>query len=259
MRTYFENLGQRSITFVRYTGGACVLFFQTLLWVPVMPTRFKQVMDQMVKVGVNSFPICSLTSFFIGVVIAFQSAYQMQKVNAQMYIPSLVAISITREIGPIITSLVVAGRVGAAIAAEIGSMKATEQIDALEALATNPVKYLVAPRFLALFIMLPLLTIYADLLGILGGYVVSIYKLGLSHAVYVRMAFLPLQMKDIFTGLAKTLVFAMIIAIIACYEGMKVEGGAEGVGNATTRAVVLSFVLIIMSDALFTYIFYFVN
>jgi phospholipid/cholesterol/gamma-HCH transport system permease protein len=213
----------------------------------------------MVKIGVNSLPISSLTSFFIGVVIAFQSAYQMEKVGAKIYIPSLVAISMAREIGPVLTALVVAGRVGASIAAELGSMKVTEQIDALETLATNPIKYLVAPRFLALFTMLPLLTVYADIVGIFGGYVVAVYKLGLSHAMYIKMTFEPLVMKDIFTGLFKTLIFASIISIVSCFEGMRVEGGAEGVGIATTRAVVTSFILIIISDALFTVIFYFIT
>jgi phospholipid/cholesterol/gamma-HCH transport system permease protein len=225
----------------------------------VPPFRPKQTFEQMVKMGVDSLPIATLTSFFIGVVIAFQSAYQMKRVNAEQYIPSLVSISVCREIGPIITALVVAGRVGAAIAAELGSMKVTEQIDALETLATNPVKYLVTPRFLALFTMLPLLTVYADFIGITGGYAVSVYKLGLSSNLYIRMTFDPLVLKDIFTGLFKTLVFAAIICIVACYEGMSVEGGAEGVGAATTRAVVQSSILIIASDAFFTVVFYFLT
>lgn len=252
-------MGREALGLARYMGGSVTLFLETLFWVAVPPFRPKAVLDQMVKIGVNSLAISTLTSFFIGVVIAFQSAYQMQKVGAEMYIPSLVSISMTREIGPILTALVVAGRVGASIAAELGSMKVTEQIDALEALASNPIKYLVAPRFIALFTMLPILTIYADFIGICGGYLVSVYKLGLTHALYIKMTFDPLVLKDIFTGLFKTLIFASIICIIACYEGMKVEGGAEGVGKATTRAVVTSFILIITSDAFFTVLFYFVT
>ena len=259
MRELLEDLGSRLLGSVRYAGGTMILFLKTLFWVASPPYRSKQIADQMVKIGVDSFLISTLTSFFIGVVIAFQSAYQMQKVGAEMYIPSLVSISMTREIGPILTALVVAGRVGASIAAELGSMKVTEQIDALEALASNPIKYLVAPRFIALFTMLPILTIYADFIGICGGYLVSVYKLGLTHALYIKMTFDPLVLKDIFTGLFKTLIFASIICIIACYEGMKVEGGAEGVGKATTRAVVTSFILIITSDAFFTVLFYFVT
>lgn len=258
-RDVVNGVGARALAFVEYAGGSFNLFLRTLFWVAAPPFKGRQTFEQMVRIGVNSLPIASLTSFFIGVVIAFQSAYQMQKVGAKMYIPSLVAISITREIGPVLTGLVVAGRVGASIAAELGSMKVTEQIDALETLASNPIKYLVAPRFLALFTMLPLLTIYADILGITGGYVVSVFKLGISHSLYIKMAFDPLVMKDIFTGLFKTLVFASIISIISCFEGMRVEGGAEGVGNATTRAVVTSFILIIMADAVFTVIFYFLT
>ncbi len=259
MKTTAETIGKTVLDAVKFSGGTFTLFCQTLLAVALPPFRTRQTFEQMVKIGVDSLPIATLTSFFMGVVIALQSAYQMQKVNAEMYIPSLVAISITREIGPVLTGLVVAGRVGASIAAELGSMKVTEQIDALETLAAPPVKYLVAPRFVALFTMLPLLTIYADAIGIFGGYVVSVFKLGLSHALYVRMTFDPLALKDIFSGLFKTVVFAMIICITACYEGMRVEGGAEGVGNATTRAVVTSFVLIIIADAFFTVIFYFLT
>ena len=259
MKAFIKSFGRGAMDVVFFAGGAFTLLLQTLLAIAMPPFRAKQTFEQMVKSGVDSLPIATLTSFFIGVVIAFQSAYQMYKVNAEMYIPSLVAISITREIGPVLTALVVAGRVGASIAAEIGSMKVTEQIDALETLAAPPVKYLVAPRFLALFTMLPLLAVYADAIGILGGYVVSVYKLGISHGLYIKMTFQPLALKDIFTGLFKTIVFATIICITACFEGLRVEGGAEGVGNATTRAVVTSFVLIIASDAFFTIIFYFVT
>ncbi len=244
---------------IRYLGGAFILFTQTIFLMMVPPFRHKQVLEQMVKIGVDSFPISTLTSFFIGVVLAFQSAYQMQKVGARMYIPSLVSVSITREIGPMLTALVVAGRVGASIAAELGSMKVTDQIDALEALATDPVRYLVIPRFIALFTMLPLLTVYADVVGIFGGYLVSVYKLGLSHSLYLKMTFNSLVLKDIFTGLAKTLIFASIICIVSCFEGMRVEGGAEGVGAATTRSVVTSFISIIVADAFFTMVFYFVT
>ena len=259
MKAVAQALGHKAVGFLLYGGGAFTLFLQTLFWLAVPPFLNRQVFIQMVKIGVNSLPISSLTSFFIGVVLALQSAYQMQRVNAEMYIPSLVSISMTREIGPVITALVVAGRVGASIAAELGSMKVTEQIDALEALATNPVKYLVAPRFIALFLMLPLLTVFADVVGMFGGYLVSVHKLGLTHSMYLRMTFEPLVLKDIFTGLFKTFLFAMIICIISCFEGMRVEGGAEGVGSATTRAVVISFVLIITADALATFIFYFIT
>jgi phospholipid/cholesterol/gamma-HCH transport system permease protein len=258
MKRWVEGFGEKTTRAVEFTGGVALLFGQTIVSAMRPPLRLRQISDQMIKIGVQSLPIASLTSFFIGVVIAFQSAYQMQRVNAEIYIPALVSISICREIGPVITALVVAGRVGAAIAAELGSMKVTEQIDALETLAAPPVKYLVVPRFLALFTMLPLLTVFADFIGIIGGYFVCVFKLGLSHSLWVRMSFDPLALKDIFTGLFKSLVFASLISAIACYEGMRVEGGAEGVGTATTRAVVLSFISIIIADAVFTVFFYFI-
>jgi len=176
-----------------------------------------------------------------------------------MYIASLVAFSMTRELGPVLTALIVAGRVGASITAEMGTMKVTEQIDALQTLATNPVKYLVVPRFLALIIMLPLLTLYADIIGILGGYIIGVGKLGISHAMYMKNTWDPLKYKDVYTGLIKSFFFGMIVCIVACFEGMNAEGGAEGVGRSTTSSVVVSFILIIVSDCFFTALFYFVG
>ena len=257
IREKLEKVGAKVSETVQFAGGVFILFTQTVFWSTVPPFRVRATFDQMVRVGVDSLPIVILTNFFIGIVIAFQSAYQMKRVNAEMYIPSLVSISICREIAPVITGLVVAGRVGASIAAELGSMKVTEQIDALETLAANPVKYLVTPRFLALVVMLPLLTVFADIIGIAGGYVVSVYKLGLSPSLYIKMSFDPLVLKDIFTGLSKTVIFAMLISILSCYQGLRVQGGAEGVGNATTLAVVQSFISIILADAFFTIVFYF--
>jgi phospholipid/cholesterol/gamma-HCH transport system permease protein len=175
-----------------------------------------------------------------------------------MYIASIVALSIVRELGPVITSLVVAGRVGASITAEIGSMQVTEQVDALSTLATNPIKYLVVPRFIALSLMLPILTLYADIVGILGGWLICVFKLGITSSMYWNIASEALKFKDLITGLSKTIVFGMIIALVSCYQGFNVEGGAEGVGKATTKSVVVSFVLIIAFDCFFTALFYFI-
>lgn len=259
MKNFARVIGGQVVDAVRFAGGIFLLLVQTVGAVPIPPWRPRRVLDQMMKVGVRSLPIATMTSFFLGIVLAFQSAYQMQKVGASMYIPSLVAISMCREIGPVLTALVVAGRVGASMAAEIGSMKVTEQLDALESLAAPPVNYLVVPRFLALLVMLPALVVWADAIGIFGGYLVGVHKLGLSHALYLRMTFSPLELKDIFTGLSKTVVFAGVICLSACYEGLRVEGGAEGVGAATTRAVVQSFIWIIAFDAFFTVLFYFMT
>ncbi|PIQ82295.1 MAG: ABC transporter permease, partial [Candidatus Omnitrophica bacterium CG11_big_fil_rev_8_21_14_0_20_64_10] len=184
--------------------------------------------------------------------------YQLQKIQAESFIGSLVALSMTRELGPVLTALVVAGRVGAAITAEVGTMRVTEQVDALETLGTDPIRYLASPRLLALTVMLPLLVVYADLVGIFGGYIVGVYKLGIGSTMYMNSTWDPLTMKDVMTGLFKTAVFGMIIANIACHEGFETRGGAEGVGRSTTLSVVISFILIITADCFFTALFYFV-
>lgn len=259
MKHFLEMVGKRFIEFIRYAGGLSVLMFQTLFWIPMPPLRRRQIFEQMAKIGVDSLPVVFLISMFTGMVLTLQSAYQMQRFSAEMYVASLVAFSMTRELGPVLTALIVAGRVGASITAELGTMQVTEQIDALETLATNPVKYLVVPRFLALIIMLPFLTIYSDIVGIFGGYLIGVYKLGISHAMYMKNTWQPLKYKDVYTGLIKSFFFGIIVCIVACYEGMTAEGGAEGVGRSTTTSVVVSFILIIASDCFFTALFYFVS
>ncbi|MFH1478692.1 MAG: ABC transporter permease [Candidatus Omnitrophota bacterium] len=258
MKHLIKRLGENTLNFFTYIGGVFNLFVHTIFQIFIPPFRKKEFFAQMYKIGVLSFPIVFLVSFFTGMVLALQSAYQLTKMNAQIYIASLVALSMVRELGPVLTALVIAGRVGASITAELGTMKVTEQIDALQTLAANPIKYLVVPRFLALCIMLPLLTVYADMLGIIGGYLIGVYKLLIGHTIYWDMTFDPLIFKDLFTGLFKSLIFSMIICIIACYEGFRTEGGAEGVGKATTLSVVTSFILIIASDCLITALFYFI-
>ncbi|MBN1793482.1 MAG: ABC transporter permease [Candidatus Omnitrophica bacterium] len=258
MRDILLQTGRRFIAFLQYLGGLTSLSLLTLIWLFAAPFKWKYVIQQMKKIGYDSMPIVFLVALFTGIVLALQSAYQMQKISAEMYIASLVSLSMTRELGPVLTALVVAGRVGAAITAELGTMKVTEQIDALEAMAAPPVQHLVVPRFLASIFMLPLLTIYADAIGIFGGYLVGVYKLNLSSSIYINMSFDPLVMKDLMTGLYKTFFFAAIIALVGCFEGFQTEGGAEGVGLATTRSVVISFILIIATDCLFTVLFYFI-
>jgi phospholipid/cholesterol/gamma-HCH transport system permease protein len=259
IKSVYKNVLRNLGSLVYYMGGVTILFIETVFWTFIPPLRKKQLFDQMYKIGVSSLPIVFLTAMFTGIVLALQSAYQMQRISAQMYIASLVALSMTRELGPVLTALVVAGRVGAAITAEIGTMKVTEQVDALETLATNPIKYLVVPRFLALFFMLPLLTVYADFIGMLGGYIVGVFKLRINSNMYLNMTTDPLQLKDVYTGLLKSAVFAVIIAIVGCYEGFRTSGGAEGVGRSTTLSVVTSFILIIAADCLFTALFYFIG
>ncbi|MEI8345334.1 MAG: ABC transporter permease, partial [Candidatus Omnitrophota bacterium] len=188
-----------------------------------------------------------------------QSAYQLKKLGATIYVASLVGVSITREIGPVLTSLVIAGRVGAAITAELATMKVTEQIEALETIGLDPVRYLVAPRFLALLVMLPCLVILGNFVGMFGGFVIGVFSLDLTPGLYIDTTIKFLTIKDISTGLMKSAVFSMIISLIACHQGLWTQGGAEGVGRATTRSVVMSFILIIIADAILTGLFYFAN
>ena len=258
MQSFFVDLGRKVFAFLQFLGGLSNLVSQSFYWLFIPPLKTRRVLEQAKRAGLDSLPIVSLIGLFIGMIFAFQTAYLMQRLGSEMYIASIVALSLVRELGPVITSLVVAGRVGAAITAEIGSMQVTEQIDALEAMATNPVKYLVVPRLLALSLMLPILTLYADIVGILGGWLICVYKLGIPSRLYMNITFESLKFKDLFTGLSKTIFFGMIIAFVSCYEGFSVEGGAEGVGRATTRSVVWSFILIIAADCFFTALFYFI-
>ncbi len=258
MKNLLITTGRKILSFLYFIGGLSNLASQAFYWMFVPPFKRERIFEQAKKTGVDSLPIVSLVALFIGVIMALQTAYQMQRLGSEMYIASIVALSLVRELGPVITALVVAGRVGAAITAEIGSMQVTEQVDALETLATNPTKYLVVPRLLAMALMLPVLTLYADIIGILGGWLICVYKLGISSSMYLNITFDALLFKDLFTGLAKTIFFGMIIALVSCYEGFNVEGGAEGVGRATMRAVVTTFILIIAADCFFTALFYFI-
>ncbi|RKY39656.1 MAG: ABC transporter permease [Candidatus Omnitrophota bacterium] len=245
------------ICIIEYLGGLALLLARSIIWSFVPPFRIRRVIKQVERIGADALLIIFLVAGFTGIVLALQTAYMLRRISSEIYIASLVSISMARELGPVFTGLVVAGRTGAAITAEIGTMKVSEQIDALKTLAVNPIKYLVVPRFLGSLIVVPLLTIYADFIGILGGGLVAIYKLGISRSLYFKMAFQPMVYKDFFTGLVKAFVFAGIISLVGCYEGFRTQGGAEGVGRATTASVVISFILIIWADCLFTAIFYF--
>ena len=249
--------GSFALNWARYLGQLFILWAQTMTCAVTPPFKGMRSLAQAQRIGPGSFVIAALVAFFVGMIIALQMAYQMVQLSAEIYIPNIIAVSLTRELAPVLTALIVAGRIGAGIAAEIGSMVVTEQVDALKAFAVNPVRYLVVPRFMGLLIMLPVLTMFADIIGIWGGYVICVFKLHISHEMFWRMVFQALTMKDIVTGLVKTVFFGMIIAIVGCHQGLMVRGGAEGVGKATTTAVVRSFILIIMTDCIITFIFYF--
>jgi phospholipid/cholesterol/gamma-HCH transport system permease protein len=262
MITFLEGIGRTVLSLVRQVREIFLLLAQTLYWVFLGPFRKKPVsrknfFAQTVFAGFDSLMIVFFVDFFIGMVLAMQSAYQLEQMGAAIYVAALVGVSMTREIGPVLTALVIAGRVGAAITAELSTMKVTEQVEALETLSLNPIRYLVAPRFLALFLMLPCLTLVGDLVGMFGGYLIGITQLGLPSGLYIDTTIAFLTVKDITTGLLKSCVFSMVITMIACYQGLSTEDGAEGVGRSTTRSVVTSFILIIIADALLTAVFYF--
>ncbi|MBM3245236.1 MAG: ABC transporter permease [Candidatus Omnitrophica bacterium] len=258
LNNFFISVGRNIIQFMHFLGGIANLAFQTFWMIFTPPFNKDRTLEQIKKAGFDSLPIVSLVALFIGFIFALQTAYFMQRIGSEIYIASMVALSVVRELGPVITALVVAGRVGAAITAELGSMQVTEQIDALETLASNPIRYLVVPRFLALTLVLPLLTLYADAIGIFGSYIICVFKLGISSSMYMHVTFDALLYKDLFTGIFKSVFFGMIIALVSCYEGFNVEGGAEGVGQATTKSVVTTFILIIIADCFFTALFYFI-
>ena len=221
---------------------------------------YRLVFDQMHMIGVQSLLLVFIVSLFTGAVAAVQAAYQFSTVVPLKYIGSVIMRSVIIELGPVLTALIVGGRVGAAIAAELGTMRVTEQVDALESMAINPVRYLVVPRVVAAIIMLPMLTILANTIAIFGGYVVAVTSIGVSTHTYVIGLKQFFYMKDLWSGLIKAVFFGGIIGWMGCYYGFRTEGGAEGVGVATTRAVVASCVLVLVSDyvlanVLFRFIF----
>ncbi len=253
------ELGDKFLVVLSNTGGTFVLFLRTIRAFFTTQLRWKETLNQMNMVGVKSFPLVFLTAIFTGMVLALQSAYQLKKFSALQFTADLVSLSITRELGPVLTAMVVAGRVGAGMTAELGTMKVTEQIDALKSLATDPVRYLVVPRVTACFFMMFILTVYADFIGIVGGYIVSIFKLGISSDQYLNRLFIALFPKDVFTGLIKAFAFGLVVSVVGCYYGFRTRGGAEGVGIATTLSVVTSLITIIALDCFFTAVFYFVG
>jgi phospholipid/cholesterol/gamma-HCH transport system permease protein len=211
---------------------------------------------QMIEIGYYSLPVVGLTTLFSGMVLALQSYTGFARFSAESAVPNVVVLSITRELGPVLAGLMVAGRIGAAMAAEIGTMRVTEQIDALTTLSTNPHKYLVAPRLIAGLTMLPLLVLVGDIIGVFGGYLISVYKLGFNPAIYIKNTWQYLEYLDVVSGLVKAAVFGFIVALMGCYNGYYSRGGAQGVGAATTNAVVSASILILISNYLITEMFF---
>ncbi len=248
MTKLLTALGSRILNLIQITGEIMSLFFRTIYWIFRSKPRYNLIIEQMVYIGYESIPIVLLTATFIGMIFVLQTGYQLTKFGATLYAGGISAIAFAREIGPVFTAWAIAARVGASIAAEIGTMQVTEQIDALQTLATDPVKYLVVPRFVAAVIMLPVLTVLAMLVGMIGGWGVAVTNLQLTTQSYISNVQDFLLPKEIYAGLLKTPVFGMIISIIGCYQGFNTFGGAEGVGRATRNSVVTSTILIIFAD-----------
>jgi len=223
------------------------------------PLRFQRAVSQAMQAGVGALPILSLITFFIGLILALQSAYELRKFGALNFVASAVAISMTRELGPLITAIVVIGRSGSAFAAEIGTMKVTEEIDALETMAIDPIHFLVTPKFIAMIAMLPCLTIWANSMGILGGALFGVAQADFTWMRYIHSSLDALFLRDITTGLIKSVMFGVTITAVGCHEGLSTGAGAEQVGRSTTRAVVVSIFLVILVDLVFTAIFFFLS
>jgi phospholipid/cholesterol/gamma-HCH transport system permease protein len=223
------------------------------------PLRMQRAVSQAMQVGVGALPILSLITFFIGLILALQSAYELRKFGAITFVASAVAISMTRELGPLITAVIVIGRSGSAFAAEIGTMKVTEEIDALETMAIDPIHFLVTPKFLAMVVMLPCLTTWANFMGILGGALFGVTQADFTVVTYVKASLDALFLRDIASGLAKSIMFGITITAVGCHEGLSTGAGAEQVGRHTTRAVVVSIFLVILVDLVFTALFFFLS
>lgn len=253
--TMLESIGRQVLVGVESSGHIFILFGRTLYYLREQP-KVRHILQQMVHLGVDSLPIVLLTILFTGMVITLQTAHEFIKYGAQSSVGGVVAISMLRELAPVLTGVVVAGRVGAAIAAELGSMKVTEQIDALRVMAVDPIKYLVVPRFLACIMMVPMLVIFADVIGTLGGYLVATLYSGISSFTYLNSITTFAVVHDVVAGLVKAMFFGGIIAIIGCYKGLTAGQGAEGVGRATTASVVSSIITIFVSNYFLSMILY---
>src|SRR3989304_3868021 len=263
MGSFLVFVGRNSFDFVRYVGGMAGLGKDAAYWTLGAPLggkglRGRAAIHQMVLTGVNAIPIVSLIALFVGLILAFQSAYELRKYGGTVFVVNLVAVAMTRQLGPLMTAVIVAGRSASSFAAELGTMKVNEELDALETLGLNRVKFLVVPKYLALLLMMPCLTLLADFMGIVGGSVFTTTELGMPLNYYWVRALDALLLKDILSGLIKSVVFGIIITEVGCHEGFSVQGGAEGVGLATTSSVVTSITVIIAADMFFSGLFYFI-
>jgi phospholipid/cholesterol/gamma-HCH transport system permease protein len=260
MRHFLGLIGHKTLFFFGKTYEATRLTIDAIYWMVVAPAkgrglRWNSSIEQMVLIGVNSIPIIAILSLFVGMILAFQGAYVLRQFGQELYIADLVGVTMTRELGPLVAAIIVAGRSGSSFAAEIGTMKVSEEVDALVTIGLNPTKFLVVPKLLAIVIMQPCLTMIANVVSMVGGMLIGVGLYEVVFMKYIRQTFDALVVDDIVTGLVKSVVFAVIIALVGCYEGFQVEGGAEEVGIHTTASVVKSIFLIIFADLVVTFFF----
>jgi phospholipid/cholesterol/gamma-HCH transport system permease protein len=252
---FVDRFGRKGQGLVEYLGGLAQMIGEATVGAVTRPFYKAELMRQLDDLGVKSVSITGLTALVTGGVLALQTAYAIAAFGGKMFVGRIVALSLVRELGPVLTALMVGGRVGSGITAEIGSMTVTEQVDALRAMAVSPVRRLVVPRILATVLMMPVLTTLADVLGILGGLLIAVVELQMSANDYLSSIWNQLQISDIMSGLSKTLFFGLEIAAIGCYNGLHVEGGAASVGTATTRTVVVASICVLVSDFFLTKLF----
>ena len=253
---FVQSLGASVLALSRMIGSIVLFTAITLRWLLVPPFYGRQIMRQMVDIGYYSLPVVGLTTLFSGMVLALQSYTGFARFSAEDTVATVVVLSITRELGPVLAGLMVAGRVGASIAAEIGTMRVTDQIDALNTLSTRPMQYLVGPRIIAGIVCLPILVLIGDIIGVFGGYLVGVYNLDFNASVYLSKTLEFLEFEDVFIGLVKAAIFGFIITLMGCYHGYYSGRGAEGVGKATTNAVVSASILILIANYTVTALFF---
>jgi phospholipid/cholesterol/gamma-HCH transport system permease protein len=247
-----NSIGSKTLRFTQHLGAASLLVTQVVREIKRRPFHITLIVEQVYHIGIKSIGITFVTALSTGMVMSLQFGLGLEKFGGKLYIPKIVSLSIVREIAPVFCSLMLAARVGAGIASELGSMKVTQQIDAMRALGTSPIKRIVIPRILAALITVPLLCIFGNLLGIFGALVVGTFELGLDPRFFLQKVLTTISFTDYFTGLAKTFFFAFFISVTACYFGLNVKGGTQDVGSATTKAVVTSSILVLIGDFFLT-------
>ncbi|HEY1721685.1 MAG TPA: ABC transporter permease [Magnetospirillaceae bacterium] len=253
---FLAGVGRLFLSFLWHTGRLAIFAGQALSHCVRPPFFPAQIFRQLIDIGYFSLPVVGLTAIFTGMVLALQSHTGFASFAAESAVAHVVILSMTRELGPVLAGLMVAGRIGAAMAAEIGTMRVTEQVDALVTLSTNPFKYLIAPRMLAAIVALPCLVVVDDIIGVFGGFLVGVYKLNFNAAVYLHDTWESLSTEDVVSGLIKAAVFGFVVALMGCYHGYNSKGGAQGVGRATTNAVVSASILILTLDYVITALFF---